>query len=265
MTIRYKNVYINETSTITGPYEQKGPLNNYFDKSYDDLYFKQPTWEQAESKLIEESVDLLLLKIGKTRFDIDLFISGDLLNQITASNYAASRLGIPFLDRQIISEAARTSGLPEDVIRKTENQKPFTNAFYEMFSYYATTNNQSVSEQVFLAESKVITDAADKGSCVIVGRCANYVLKGRKSCLSVFIHAPKNDRIRRAHDVYGIKSQNLEAYVMRQDKSRASYYNYFAENKWSDCKSYDLCLNSTIGLDACVEVIKAAALNLSRG
>ncbi len=177
----------------------------------------------------------------------------------------AGDLGIPFLDRQIISEAARTSGLPEDVIRKTENQKPFTNAFYEMFSYYATTNNQSVSEQVFLAESKVITDAADKGSCVIVGRCANYVLKGRKSCLSVFIHAPKNDRIRRAHDVYGIKSQNLEAYVMRQDKSRASYYNYFAENKWSDCKSYDLCLNSTIGLDACVEVIKAAALNLSRG
>ena len=52
MTIRYKNVYINETSTITGPYEQKGPLNNYFDKSYDDLYFKQPTWEQAESKLV---------------------------------------------------------------------------------------------------------------------------------------------------------------------------------------------------------------------
>lgn len=97
MTIHYKNVYINETSTITGPYEQKGALNNYFDKSYDDLYFKQPTWEQAESKLIEESVDLLLLKIGKTRFDVDLFISGDLLNQITASNYAASRLGIPFL------------------------------------------------------------------------------------------------------------------------------------------------------------------------
>ena len=135
----------------------------------------------------------------------------------------AGDLGIPFLDRQIISEAARTSGLPEDVIRKTENQKPFTNAFYEMFSYYATTNNQSVSEQVFLAESKVITDAADKGSCVIVGRCANYVLKGRKSCLSVFIHAPKNDRIRRAHDVYGIKSQNLEAYVTRQDKSRALF------------------------------------------
>ncbi len=97
MTFRYKNVYINETATITGPYEKNGPLNNYFDKSYQDFYFGKKTWEQAESKLIEDSVDLLLSKIGKTRFDIDLMISGDLLNQIVASNYAASNLKIPYL------------------------------------------------------------------------------------------------------------------------------------------------------------------------
>lgn len=97
MTFKYNNVYINDTSTITGPYEKKGPLNNHFDKSYDDLSFGTSTWEQAESRLIEESVDLLLRKIGGTRFDIDLHISGDLLNQIVSSNYAASRLGIPFL------------------------------------------------------------------------------------------------------------------------------------------------------------------------
>lgn len=97
MTNKYDNVYINETATITGPYEKKGPLNNYFDKSYDDLYFGANTWEQAEEKLIEESVDILLSKIKKTRFDIDVHISGDLLNQVTASNYAAARLSIPFL------------------------------------------------------------------------------------------------------------------------------------------------------------------------
>lgn len=97
MTFKYNNVYISDTSTITGPYEKKGPLNHYFDKSYDDLYFGTKTWEQAESRLIEESVDLLLKKMGKTRFDIDLHISGDLLNQIVSSNYAASRLGIPLL------------------------------------------------------------------------------------------------------------------------------------------------------------------------
>lgn len=97
MTFQYKNVYINETATITGLYEKNGPLGNYFDKGYNELYFGTKTWEAAESKLIEESVDLLLSKSEKTRFDIDLFISGDLLNQTVASNYAASRLGIPYM------------------------------------------------------------------------------------------------------------------------------------------------------------------------
>ncbi len=97
MTIKYENVYINETSTVTGPYEKKGPLHGYFDKGYDDFYFCMPTWEQAEGKLIEDSVDILLSKLGKTRFDIDLHISGDLLNQTVASNYAAADLGIPYL------------------------------------------------------------------------------------------------------------------------------------------------------------------------
>ncbi len=97
MTFEYKNVYINETATVTGPYEKKGPLSHYFDKSHDDFYLGTKTWESAESKLIEESVDILLAKKGRTKFDIDLFISGDLLNQTVASNYAASRLGIPFM------------------------------------------------------------------------------------------------------------------------------------------------------------------------
>lgn len=96
MTFKYNNVYINEVATVTGPYEKNGPLASYFDKSYNDFYFGMKTWEQAESKLIEDSVDILLQKIGKTRFDIDLFISGDLLNQIVSSNYAASKLGIPY-------------------------------------------------------------------------------------------------------------------------------------------------------------------------
>lgn len=97
MTIKYNNVYLNETSTVTGPYEANGPFTKLYDKSYDDFYFETKTWEQAESKLIDDSVDILLAKIDKTRFDIDLHISGDLLNQITASNYAASRLKIPYL------------------------------------------------------------------------------------------------------------------------------------------------------------------------
>ena len=97
MTFKYKNVYINDVATITGPYEKEGPFSKYFDKSYDDFYFGTQTWEQAEAKLIEDSLELLFMKIGKTKFDINLFISGDLLNQISSSNLAASYLGIPYL------------------------------------------------------------------------------------------------------------------------------------------------------------------------
>lgn len=96
MTLKYNNVYINDTGTVTGPYEANGPLSKFFDKSYSDLYFGLPTWEQAESKSIEDAVDIVLNKINRTKFDIDLFISGDLLNQTIASNYAASSLGIPY-------------------------------------------------------------------------------------------------------------------------------------------------------------------------
>ena len=97
MTNKYDNVYINDVSTISGPYEAKGPFSKLYDKTYNDFYFGEKTFETAESKLIDESVDILLDKINKTRFQIDLHISGDLMNQLTSSNYAASRLGIPFL------------------------------------------------------------------------------------------------------------------------------------------------------------------------
>ena len=97
MTNKYDNVYINEVSTVSGPYESNGPFSKLYDKSYDEFYFGEKTFEQAESKLIDEAVDILLNKIKKTRFQIDLHISGDLMNQLTSSNYAASRLGIPYL------------------------------------------------------------------------------------------------------------------------------------------------------------------------
>jgi stage V sporulation protein AD len=97
MTQRYDNVYLNETSVVTGPIEAHGPFSKFFDGSYDDFYFGEKSFETAESKLIDDSVDILLNKIGKTRFQIDLHISGDLLNQLVSSNYAGSRLGIPFL------------------------------------------------------------------------------------------------------------------------------------------------------------------------
>lgn len=98
MTIKFDNIYIKDASTVVGPYEKDGPLSKYFDKSYSkDLYFNQKTWEQAEIKILSDSIDILLNKVNKQKNDIDLFIAGDLLNQIAASNYASSYFGVPYL------------------------------------------------------------------------------------------------------------------------------------------------------------------------
>lgn len=97
MTFKYNNVYINETSTVVGPYEHKGPLSKYYDAHYDDLYFNQKTWEQAEIKCIFDSVNVLLRKLNKTNKEIDVHIGSDLLNQIVATNYASSLLSIPLI------------------------------------------------------------------------------------------------------------------------------------------------------------------------
>lgn len=97
MTYKYNNVYLDEVSTVVGPYEAKGPLGNKFDKSYKDLYNGEKTWEQAEAHLLDESIDILLNKSNKKSSEIDLIISGDLLNQITSSSYGVLKYNRPFL------------------------------------------------------------------------------------------------------------------------------------------------------------------------
>lgn len=97
MTYKYNNVYLDEVSTVVGPYEAKGPLGNKFDKSYKDLYNGEKTWEQAEAHLLEESIDILLNKSNTEISKIDLIISGDLLNQVTSSSYGVLKYNRPFL------------------------------------------------------------------------------------------------------------------------------------------------------------------------
>ncbi|MBQ8892511.1 MAG: stage V sporulation protein AD [Bacilli bacterium] len=97
MTTKYKNVYIKDTATVVGPYEYEGPLSKRFDKHYEDMYFNEETLEKAETKLMSDSIELALDKSKLKSEDINLFIAGDLQNQITSSTYAAGKLNIPFL------------------------------------------------------------------------------------------------------------------------------------------------------------------------
>ena len=168
----------------------------------------------------------------------------------------SEELGITFYDKQLISEVAKKTGFSENFIRDTEHQRP-TNSF--LFDLYTTVATPSVPDQVFIAQAKVIKEAAAKESCVIVGRCADYILRDEPNVLRVFVHAPLDQRIRRAREEYGAAEDNLENYVIRQDKARAAYHNYFAAGRWGQSREYDLCVNSRIGINAAVKVIRAAA------
>jgi len=108
MTFKYNNVYINNTSTVVGPYEAKGPFSKLFDKIYDDLYFGEKSWEQAEIRSIKDSIEILLNKSNKINKEIDVHIGGDLLNQIVATNYSSIDIGIPLIG---IYSACATSTL----------------------------------------------------------------------------------------------------------------------------------------------------------
>lgn len=97
MTFKYNNVYVKDTATVAGPYEKKGPLRKYFDKTYDDLYFGEKSWEKAEIKLVKDCLSMVVKKVGVKKDKVDLVIGGDLLNQITASTYGTVGVGDAFI------------------------------------------------------------------------------------------------------------------------------------------------------------------------
>ncbi|MBC5738649.1 MULTISPECIES: AAA family ATPase [Oscillospiraceae] len=168
----------------------------------------------------------------------------------------AEKLGVPFYDKEVIQGVAKKTGFAENFVREAERRP--TNSF--MYDLYFSTHSLSIPDQVFIAQSGVIKDLADKGGCVIVGRCADYILREHKELLRTFVYAPLEQRVQRAREEYHDKEDNLEGFVIRQDKQRASYYNYFTSIRWGDRKSYDLCVSSALGLDTAVEIIYHAAL-----
>jgi len=162
----------------------------------------------------------------------------------------AEALGVEFCDKTIVSRAAKESGFSEAFVEMMEREKP--GSF--LYAMSAAGLGMSVYDEVFIAESKVIKEVAQKGSAVIIGRCADYILRNDPACIRVFIHAPMDLRIHNATSYYD--KDDAESRVKSRDKSRAAYYNYFTANKWGELKNYDITLNSAIGVDKCVGILK---------
>ena len=174
----------------------------------------------------------------------------------------AQELGIPFYDKEVIDLAAKESGLAVDFIRGQEQQLTQSLLFSIVTNFNAAAssafspNMLSLSDQVYLAEAKAIRDLADKGSCVIVGRCADFILKDRPDCLHIFIHADMEHRAARVRERYGETKQPMEKRLQEKDSKRKIYYKHYTNRNWGEAQNYHLCLNSgLIGVDKCTDII----------
>ena len=163
----------------------------------------------------------------------------------------AEKLGVNFYDGELLSLVAKESGYTEEFVRQND-QKKTQSLLYHL---YIGSQILPASDMIFIAQSRVIKDLYAKESCVIVGRCADYILRGKENVINIFVHAPLESRVARVRDGYGEKADNYKAYVMKKDKSRVAYYNYFADDAWGKAQTYDISINSDIGIEKSVDII----------
>ncbi len=170
----------------------------------------------------------------------------------------AETLGIPFYDNELISLAAKKSGFAESLFENAE--KNTTYSLLYSLSMFGTGNGGvyglPLSDKVFLIQSDIIKQVAADGPCVIVGRCADYVLRERKDVVHFFLHSDMPSRMNRAMTYYNLEEKKAKEAIEKTDKKRAAYYNYYTGERWGDVKNYHLCLNTdSVGIDAAVDIL----------
>ena len=163
----------------------------------------------------------------------------------------AEKLGIKLYDKNIIEKMSEETGLSEEYIKDNEQKRTVFDSFNN--GYYAGLNN---SDELFIQESNLIKDLADKESCVIVGRCADFILKDKKNVLKIFVSSSMENKVKRATEFYHIDKKNAEKEITRINKLRANHYEYYTERGWETSSNYDICVNSdSIGIDNVVDLI----------
>ena len=174
MNFKYKNVYLNETALVAGPYEAKGCFGNYFDKTYNDFYFGTDSWEKAEVKLITESVSILLSKAKLKKDDIDIHISSDLLNQLVASNYASKDINIPYIG---VYAACASSTLGIIIASNMIDSKQIKKAICSVSSHNASAEKQFRYPVEYGGPKRKTTTSTSTGGCAAL---VSNVKKGVK-------------------------------------------------------------------------------------
>ncbi len=178
----------------------------------------------------------------------------------------AADLGVKCYDKELLTLAAKNSGLCEELF-KTHDEKPTSSFLYSLvMDTYSLGYNTSaymdmpINHKIFLAQFDTIKKLANEESCVIVGRCADYALADYPNTVSVFICGDEEDKIHHLMERHNVDEAKAKDIMIKTDKRRASYYNYYSSKRWGSCKSYDMCISSSaVGYDGAVDIIKEFA------
>lgn len=175
----------------------------------------------------------------------------------------AADLDIKLYDKEMLARAAKESGICEEIF-ESHDERP-TNSFlyslvmdtYSLGFSGNTYSDMPINHKVFLAQFDAIKKIADEGPCILIGRCADYALESYDNVVNVFIHADLESRIRRIARIYDFTDAKAKDTIIKTDKKRASYYNYYTNKKWSDSESYELCLDSSaLGIEGAAKMIE---------
>jgi len=181
----------------------------------------------------------------------------------TIGKLVAQRLGLPFYDKEIVEMAAAKTKLSPEFIDNYGEY--FHNGSLGHIIGYGTRFDSShktgstLTDHLHQVQSEIVLEVAEKGSCVIVGRCADHVLEGKVPTLNVFIHSDMPFKVERSIREHGLEPEKAESILKRRDKARAHHYKFYTSQKWGDAQHYDLSLDSgRLGVEHCVEIIADA-------
>ena len=173
----------------------------------------------------------------------------------------AADLGIKCYDKELLALASKESGMCEELFHN-HDEKPTNSFLYSLvmdtysLGYTNSYVDMPINHKVFLAQFDAIKKLAERESCVIVGRCADYALEDNPYAVSVFIKASLDERVQRIKRIYELNDSKAADLIQKTDKRRASYYNYYSSKKWGEAKSYNLCIDSgLVGIDGAIDMI----------
>ncbi len=182
----------------------------------------------------------------------------------TIGKMLSKELGIPYYDRDLLRLASDDSGINEQLFAKADEKLKKSLLFRIAKNVYKgelippDSDDFVSNDNLFNYQAKIIKELAETESCIIIGRCADFILKDYPNVIRVFVHAPLEDCIKNVMDMFGKSMKEAEKEILAIDKHRAEYYNYYTGRDWENARHYDLCLNSSkLGFQKCVDIVKS--------